>query len=74
MKFIPTILTLLLVAPSTADLRPVSDIRIRRSQVEVADSQKDNMIGSVSCAGTYPVVALEQVGRALGLTDRKSVV
>ena len=68
MKFIPTILTLLLVAPSTADLRPVSDIRIRRSQVDVADSQKDNMIGSVSCAGTYPVVALEQVGIALGLT------
>lgn len=68
MKFIPTILTLLLVAPSTADLRPVSDIRIRRSQVDVADSQKDNMIGSGRCAEKYPVVAIEQVLNALVLS------
>uniref|UniRef100_A0A6U3SH26 Uncharacterized protein n=1 Tax=Skeletonema marinoi TaxID=267567 RepID=A0A6U3SH26_9STRA len=69
MKFIPTILTLLLVAPSTADLRPVSDIRIRRSQVDVADSQKDNMIGSGRCAEKYPVVAIEQFLNALVLSS-----
>ena len=99
MKFIPTILPLLLVASTTADLPPVrgntntrsdrklgggggggvggkssSSARTRMAMadeevdVAVADLHKDKKNDSGGCAGTYPVVAIEQAGVAVAMS------
>ena len=97
MKFIPTILPLLLVASTTADLSPVrgntnsrsdrklgggggvggkssSSARTRMAMadeevdVAVADLHKDKKNDSGGCAGTYPVVAIEQAGVAIAMS------
>ena len=86
MKFIPTILPLLLVASTTADLNTRSDRKLgggvggkssssartrmamADEEVDVADLHKDKNNDSGGCAGTYPVVAIEQLGVSIAMS------